>query len=142
MRTPLKAHQFSIAASVLAALAIAAVFLGNRNWTPSEQERMISAFLVMYALLTYLVVQIVAHILYGPASRKQMLVDTLSSLLPVGTVLYILAEYARGDLALSGFQLHVALLIGYGMALDLLVDIGLMLWPQRTSVVQFPPSSS
>jgi hypothetical protein len=46
-------------------------------------------------------------------------------------ILYVLVDYSRGNLAVSTFQLNAALLTIYAMTLDLLVDIGLMLWPQR-----------
>jgi hypothetical protein len=92
---------------------------------------MTSSFAVMYALLTYLFLQMVAHIFYGPTLRSQMLVDMLSSLLPVMIILYVLVEYYRGYLAVSAFQLNAALLTAYAMTLDLLVDIGLTLWPRR-----------
>ena len=131
MKMPFKGHQFSIAASVLAALAIAALFFGAPGWTPAEERHMTSSFAVMYALLTYLFLQMVAHIFYGPTLRSQMLVDMLSSLLPVMIILYVLVEYYRGYLAVSAFQLNAALLTAYAMTLDLLVDIGLTLWPRR-----------
>lgn len=153
MWTPFKGHQFSTAASVLAAAVIAVLFLGDpltpflgagwwtpSEWTLSEQQQIMSAFAVSYVLLSYLFLQIVAHIFCGPASPKQMLVDMLSSLPPLATVLYVLAEHARGDLALSAFQIHSALLTAYTMTLDLLVDIGLTLWPRRSPVAQALPS--
>ncbi len=90
-----------------------------------------SSFAVMYVLLTYLFLQLVAHIFYGPALRSQMLVDLLSSLLPVIVILYVLVETSRGYLTISTFQLNAALLTAYAMTLDLLVDIGLVLWPRQ-----------
>jgi hypothetical protein len=126
-----KGHHFSIGASVIAAVAIALGFFGAPGWTPTEGGDTAASFAVMYVLLTYLFLQMVAHIFYRPASRRQMLIDLLSSLLPVMIILYVLVDYSRGNLAVSTFQLNAALLTIYAMTLDLLVDIGLMLWPQR-----------
>jgi len=92
---------------------------------------MTSAFAVMYFLLTYLFLQMLAHIFYGPSLRSHMLIDMLSSLLPLMMVLYVLVEYSRGYLILSTFQLNAALLTAYAMTLDLVVDVGLTLWPRR-----------
>lgn len=126
-----KGHYFSIAASVLAAVLIGAMFFGGLAWPPADEQPILSSFTVMYVLLTYLFLQLVGHVFYRAASRSQMLVDMLSSLLPVITVLYVVLDYVRGDLILSTFQFNVALLTGYVMSLDLLIDIGLTLWPQR-----------
>lgn len=131
MKLPFKGHQFSIAASVLAAFAIAAFFFGAPGWAPVEDRHMTSSFAVMYLLLTYLFLQMLAHIFYGPALRSHMLIDMLSSLLPVMVILYVLVEYSRGYLVISTFQLNAALLTAYAMTLDLFVDIGLTLWPRR-----------
>jgi hypothetical protein len=124
-------HHFSIGASVFAALAIGIFFFGAPGWMPTEQGHLTSSFTLMYVLLTYLFLQMVAHIFYRPTSRRQTLVDLLSSLLPVVILLYILVDYSRGNLAVSTFQLNAALLTIYAMTLDLLVDIGLMLWPRH-----------
>ncbi len=126
-----KGHHFSIGASVIAAVAIAVFFFGAAGWMPTEEGYLTSSFTLMYALLTYLVLQMVSHIFYHPPSRRQMLVDMLSSLLPVVILLYVLVDYSRGNLAVSTFQLNAALLTIYAMTLDLLVDIGLMLWPRQ-----------
>ena len=126
-----KGHHFSIAASVIAAAVIAVFFFGAPNWTPTEDSQLASSFALMYALLTYLFSQMVAHVFYRPPTRRQMLIDMLSSLLPVVILLYILADYSRGNLAVSTFQLNAALLTLYAMTLDLLVDIGLILWPRQ-----------
>ncbi len=126
-----KGHHFSIAASVIAAGAVAVFFFGAPGWAPTEQSQLSSSFALMYALLTYLFLQMVAHVFYRPPSRRQMLIDMLSSLLPVVLLLYVLADYSRGHLAVSTFQLNAALLTLYAMTLDLLVDIGLILWPRQ-----------
>ncbi len=126
-----KGHHFSITASVIAAGAVAVFFFGAPGWAPPEQSQLSSSFALMYALLTYLFLQMVAHVFYRPASRRQMLIDMLSSLLPVVILLYVLADYSRGHLAVSTFQLNAALLTLYAMTLDLLVDIGLILWPRQ-----------
>ena len=135
MWTLIKGHHFSIVLSALAGVVICGLFFfAAERWSPLDQNQVMSAFAVLYVLLTYLVLQMVAHIFFGPASKKQMLVDMLSSLLPVAIILYVLAEYLRGDLILSLFQLHTALLTGYALILDLLVDVGLTLWPRRFGV--------
>lgn len=126
-----KGHHFSIAASVIAAVVVAAFFFGAPGWAPTEDAQLPSSFAVMYALLTYLFLQMVAHVFYRPPTRRQMLIDMLSSLLPVVILLYILADYSRGNLTVSTFQLNAALLTLYAMTLDLLVDIGLILWPRQ-----------
>lgn len=131
IETLFKGHHFSIGASVTAAVAIAVFFFGAPGWMPTEQGHLTSSFTLMYVLLTYLFLQMVAHIFYRPPSRRHMLVDMLSSLLPVVILLYILVDYSRGNLAVSTFQLNAALLTIYAMTLDLLVDIGLMLWPRQ-----------
>ena len=127
-----KGHHFSIAASVIAASVVAVFFFGAPGWAPTEQSQLSSSFALMYALLTYLFLQMVAHVFYRPASQRQMLIDMLSSLdLLVVLLLYVLADYSRGHLAVSMFQLNAALLTLYAMTLDLLVDIGLILWPRQ-----------
>ena len=126
-----KGHHFSIGASVIAAVAIAFGFFGAPGWTPTGGGDAAASFAVMYVLLTYLFLQMVAHVFYRPASRRQLLIDMLSSLLPVVLLLYVLADYSRGHLAVSTFQLNAALLTLYAMTLDLLVDIGLILWPRQ-----------
>jgi hypothetical protein len=126
IETLFKGHHFSITAFV-----IAVFFFGVPGWTPVEQGHMTSSFALMYVLLTYLFLQMVAHIFYRPPSRRHMLIDMHSSLLPVVILLYIVADYSRGNLAVSTFQLNAAVLTLYAMTLDLFVDIGLMLWPQR-----------
>lgn len=131
MDMAIKGHHFSILASMLAALGAGVFYFGFPGWTPAEERHMMSSFAVMYVLLTYLFLQLVAHIFYGPALRSQMLVDLLSSLLPVIVILYVLVETSRGYLTISTFQLNAALLTAYAMTLDLLVDIGLVLWPRQ-----------
>ncbi len=118
-----KGHHFSIAASTIAAAVIAVFFFGAPGWAPTDDSQLSSSFALMYALLTYLFLQLVAHVFYRPPTRRQMLIDMLSSLLPVVILLYVLADFSRG--------LNAALLILYAMTLDLLVDIGLILWPRQ-----------
>lgn len=131
IETLFKGHHFSIGASVIAALGIAVFFFGAPGWMPTEQGHLTSSFTLMYLLLTYLFLQMVAHIFYRPPTRRQIMVDMLSSLLPVVVLLYVLIDYSRGNLAVSTFQLNAAVLTIYAMTLDLLVDIGLMLWPRQ-----------
>jgi hypothetical protein len=126
-----KGHHFSISASTIAAAVIAVFFFGAPGWAPTGDSQLTSSFALMYALLTYLFLQLVAHVFYRPPTRRQMLIDMLSSLLPVVILLYVLADFSRGNLAVSTFQLNAALLILYAMTLDLLVDIGLILWPRQ-----------
>jgi hypothetical protein len=78
-----KGHHFSIAASVIAAVAVAMFFFGAPGWAPTEASQLSSSFALMYALLTYLFLQMVAHVFYRPPTRRQMLIDMLSSLLPM-----------------------------------------------------------
>jgi type III secretory pathway component EscT len=131
IETLFKGHHFSIGASVTAAVAIAVFLFGAPGWMPTEERHLMSSFTLMYVLLTYLFLQMVAHIFYRPPSRRQMLVDMLSSLLPPVILLCVLVDYSRGNLAVSTFQLNAALLTIYAMTLDLIVDIGLMLWPRQ-----------
>ena len=131
IETIFKGHHFSIGASVIAAVAIAVFFFGVPDWMPTEQGHLTSSFTLMYVLLTYLFLQMVAHIFYRPPTRRQMMMDMLSSLLPVVILLYVLIDYSRGNFAVSTFQLNAAVLTIYAMTLDLLVDIGLMLWPRQ-----------
>lgn len=126
-----KGHVISVAASVIAGIAIAAAFFGAPEWMPGSGNEMSSAFYVCWILLTYLWIQLSTHIVLGPATKNEMLIDMLSSILPVLVVLYAIAESVRGDLKLSSFQFDAACLVAYAMVLDLVVDTGLAIALRR-----------
>jgi hypothetical protein len=127
----IKGHHISVAASLLAAVAIAVFFFGAPAWAPAADAQMLSDFGMMWALLTYLWLQTATHIVYGPATRNQMLIDMLSSIIPLLVVGYVIAEYYRGDLRASTFQINAAWLTAYAMLLDLVLDMSLAISQRR-----------
>lgn len=126
-----RGHVISVIASVAAAFAIALAFFGAPQWAPASDQQMFSAFAVSWVLLTYLWIQLSAHIILAPATKNEMLFDMLSSIVPVVLVFYALAEYYRGDLQLSDFQINAAWLTAYAMLLDLVIDTGLAIALRR-----------
>ena len=127
----IKSHHISIVASILAAVAIGFLFFWKPAWSPGADVQMPSDFAAMWILLTYLWVQMATHIIFAPATRNQMLIDVLSSIIPILVIIYVLAEYYRGDLAASTYQLNIAWLTAYAMFLDLVLDLGVALSPRR-----------
>jgi hypothetical protein len=126
-----RSYHISIIASVLAAVAIVVFFFGTPAWTPAAGAQMPYDFAVMWILLTYMWVQMVTHILFTASSRNQMLADTLSSFIPLLAIIYVLAEYYRGDLAASSYQLNTAWLTAYAMFLDLVLDMSVAISLRR-----------
>ena len=121
----IKGHHVSIASSMLAAISITAFFFGTSAWAPVAEREMLSDFAVAWFLLTYLWVQMATHILSVPPTRRQMLGDMLSSMVPILVIVYVVAEYYKGDLQLSTFQINAAWLTAYAMLLDLVLDMAL-----------------
>ena len=115
----------------MASIAIVVGFFGWGQWGPAPDQQMFSGFAASWVLLTYLWIQLSAHIVLAPATKNEMLVDMLSSVLPVILIFYVLAEYYRGDLQLSGFQINAAWLTAYAMLLDLVIDTGLAISLRR-----------
>jgi hypothetical protein len=72
-----------------------------------------------------------AHIVFATGTRNQMLIDLLSSLLPVLVIAYVIAEHYRGDLAASTFRINTAWLTACAMVLDLVLDLSLAITPRR-----------
>jgi hypothetical protein len=124
-------YHISIAASALAAVAIAVFYFWIPAWAPASDAQMRSDFAVMWVLLTYLWVQTGIHIIYGPATRNQVLLDMLSSIIPLLVIGYVIAEYYKGDLRVSTFQINAAWLTAYAMLLDLVLDMSLAISQRR-----------
>jgi hypothetical protein len=127
----IKSHHISIIASISAAVAIGIFFYWKPAWSPAADAQMPYDFAVMWVLLTYMWVQMGTHILFAAATRNQMLLDTLSSILPTLVIAYVLAEYYRGDLAASAYQLNTAWLTAYAMFLDLVLDLSIAISMRR-----------
>lgn len=127
----IKGHVVSVIASLIASMAIVLGFFGWAQWVPAPDQQMFSDFAASWVLLTYLWIQLSAHIVLAPATKNEMLVDMLSSVLPVILIFYVLAEYYRNDLQLSAFQINAAWLTAYAMLLDLVIDTGLAISLRR-----------
>lgn len=126
----IKNHHVSMAASLLATVAIGFFFFWTPAWAPGTDMQMLADFAAMGVLLTYLWVQMLAHIVFAPATRNQMLADVLS-IVPILAIIYVLAEYYRGDLVASDYQVYIAWLTAYAMFLDLVLDLSVALSPRR-----------
>ena len=65
-----KGHVVSVIASLIAAVAIAFGFFGFPQWTPAPDQQMFFDFAVSWVLLTYLWIQLSAHIVLALCDQE------------------------------------------------------------------------
>jgi hypothetical protein len=116
-------RRFSMALSVLSAVAIWYFFMQMRGWTPPEGQELDYSTYVHWALLGYLALQLIVLIpTSGSGATGETWLDTFTSLLPLLLVLYVLMLHWSNLERLPLEQLRYAKSTMGVMAIDFVVD--------------------
>jgi hypothetical protein len=116
-------RRFSMALSVVTAVAIWYFFMQMRGWTPPVGEEVDFSTYVHWFLLGYLAIQLIVLIpTSGAGSTGEVWLDTFTSLIPLLLVLYVLMLHWSNLERLPLEQLRYAKSTMGVMAIDFIVD--------------------
>jgi hypothetical protein len=125
-------RRFSMLLSLMAAVAIWYFFMAMRGWKPvSGLESEISSY-VTWGLLIYLGVQLTMLIWTSTGgTRREVWLDTMTSLVPFVLVIYVLVDHWRHLEELPLEQLRLAKSTALTAGIDFMADLGVAIATQR-----------
>jgi hypothetical protein len=129
-----RGYRISIWSSLLAAVAIALIFIVGAGWSPTDDWRSHAEFAVTWIVLTYIWLQMGSLILVGAGTKHQMWIDALTSIVPLFLIVYVILQHHTGYVLLSAFQIKTAWVSAYALLLDVVVDLGMSVLLSRQVV--------